>query len=106
MKSKVFFVKAKRDESLDSIRKKTRWLLESTGIKKIVKKDALIAIKLTFGDKGNTGHVDARHARFVADEISALKGKPFFTDSNTLYKGSRSNAIDHTNIAYEHGFTP
>ncbi len=106
MRSKVFFVKAKKDEALDQIRDKTRWLLESAGLRKIIKKEALIAIKLTFGDKGNTGHVDARHARFVVDGISALKGKPFFTDSNTLYKGSRSNAVDHTNIAYEHGFTP
>ncbi len=105
MKSKVFFVKAKRDEPLDSMREKTCWLLERAGLRKIVKKDGLTAIKLTFGDKGNTGHVDARHARFVVDEISALKGKPFFTDSNTLYKGSRSNAVDHTNIAFDHGYT-
>ena len=106
MRSKVFFAKAKKGDSLESFREKTHWLLENAGLKKIVKKDALVGIKLTFGDKGNTGHVDARHARFVVDEISALKGKPFFTDSNTLYKGMRSNAVDHTNIAYDHGFTP
>ena len=106
MRSKVFFVKAKRGEAPDSIREKTRWLLENAGLKKIIKKDELVALKLTFGDNGNTGHIDARHARFVADEVASLKGKPFFTDSNTLYKGMRSNAVDHTNIAFDHGYTP
>ncbi len=106
MKSKVFFARAKSGEDPDSIRKKTRWLLESLGIKKFIKRDNLVAIKLSFGEKGNTGHVDARHARFVVDEIISLKGKPFFTDTNTLYKGQRQNAVDHLNLAYEHGFTP
>jgi len=106
MKAKVYFVKAKRGEDLKSVREKTRWLLENAGLKRIIKKDELVALKLSFGEAGNTGHVDARHARFVADEVTALKGKPFFTDSNTLYKGMRANAVDHTNIAYEHGFTP
>ena len=106
MKAKVYFVKAKRGEALEPVREKTRWLLESAGLKKIVKRDWLVALKLTFGEAGNTGHVDARHARFIADEVAALKGKPFFTDSNTLYKGMRANAVDHTNIAHEHGFTP
>ncbi|MFA5335398.1 MAG: DUF362 domain-containing protein [Candidatus Omnitrophota bacterium] len=106
MRSKVFFAKARRDESLESIRGKTQWLLKSAGLDRVIKKDDLVALKLTFGEKGNTGHIDARHARFVADEVGALKAKPFFTDSNTLYLGQRTNAVDHVNLAYEHGFTP
>ena len=106
MKSKVYYVKAKRGEDLDSIKKKTLWLLDKLAVKKFVKKDGLVAVKLSFGDKGNKGHVDARHARFVVDEIISLKGKPFFTDTNTLYKAQRQNAVDHLNLAYEHGFTP
>lgn len=106
MRSKVYFARAKRSDNPESVRKKTRWLLEGVGLKTMIKKNELVAIKLTFGEEGNTGHVDARHARFVVDEIAALKGKSFFTDSNTLYKGMRSNAVDHTNLAYAHGFTP
>ena len=79
MKAKVYFVKAKRGEDLESVREKTRWLLENAGLKRIIKKDELVALKLSFGEAGNTGHVDARHARFVVDEVTALKGKPFFT---------------------------
>ncbi len=30
--------------------------------------------------------------------------KPFLTDANTLYKGKRSNAVDHINTAATHGY--
>lgn len=106
MRSKVYFVRAERGDDLESVRAKTLWLLENAGLKKIIKKDALVAIKLSFGEEGNTGHVDAKHARIVADAIKDLKGKPFFTDTNTLYKGQRMNAVDHANLAHEHGFRP
>ena len=106
MKAKVFFAKAQKGETLESVRQKTLWPLDNAGLKKIVRKDALVAIKLSFGEEGNTGHIDAKHARIVADRIKELKGKPFFTDTNTLYKGMRMDAIDHANLAHEHGFRP
>ena len=38
------------------------------------------------------------------DVIRSLGGKVFLTDSNTLYTGGRSNAVDHLNAAMENGF--
>ena len=32
--------------------------------------------------------------------------RPFLTDSNTLYSGRRSNAVDHLQSAMENGFNP
>jgi hypothetical protein len=32
--------------------------------------------------------------------------KPFVCETSTLYVGRRSNAVDHLNLAYDHGFTP
>jgi hypothetical protein len=40
----------------------------------------------------------------VVDKVRAYGGKPFVTDSNTLYHGSRSNAADHIETAILHGF--
>ena len=31
---------------------------------------------------------------------------PFLTDCNTLYVGSRKNALEHIDCAYQNGFTP
>ena len=36
----------------------------------------------------------------------AAKAHPFLTETATLYKGQRSDAIVHLNHAYNHGFTP
>ena len=41
-----------------------------------------------------------------AEQAKAAGSKPFFTDTNTLYKGSRSNSVDHLGTAAAHGFVP
>ena len=46
------------------------------------------------------------YARAVADVVKELGGKPFLTDCNTLYVGSRKNALEHIDTAYQNGFTP
>ena len=38
--------------------------------------------------------------------VKSLGGKPFLTDCNTLYPGSRKNALEHLYCAWENGFTP
>lgn len=42
----------------------------------------------------------------VVETWSKNLGKPFLTDCNTLYVGSRKNALDHLDNAYRNGFTP
>ncbi|HAP43210.1 MAG: hypothetical protein A2087_08805 [Spirochaetes bacterium GWD1_61_31] len=66
----------------------------------------LCAIKLHFGEMGNDGYISPVHARTAADFVRQCQGHPFFTDTNTLYKGSRSNAVDHLATASAHGFVP
>ena len=46
------------------------------------------------------------HARVVVDVTKEMGGKPFLTDANTLYVGSRKNALDHLETAYANGFNP
>lgn len=106
MKSKVYFIKADLTEDLDSIKEKTHRLLKNFNLKKFIKKDDLVAIKLTFGEEENKGYINPQFVRFLVDEVKSYQGKPFLTDTNTLYKGKRQNTVDHLNLAYEHGFTP
>ncbi len=42
----------------------------------------------------------------MADLVKECGGRPFLTDCNTLYVGSRKNALDHIETAYMNGFTP
>ena len=65
-----------------------------------------MAIKIHFGELGNMAHLRPGYARVLVDIIKDLGGKPFLTDANTLYIGSRKNALDHIETAYLNGFTP
>ncbi|MGB9613259.1 MAG: DUF362 domain-containing protein, partial [Candidatus Margulisiibacteriota bacterium] len=41
----------------------------------------------------------------IIKKIKDCGGIPFLTDSNTIYKGSRSDAVSHLQTAFDHGFT-
>ena len=48
-----------------------------------------VAIKLHFGELGNFADIRPNYVKAVADLVKELGGKPFLTDCNTLYPGSR-----------------
>jgi len=64
-------------------------LLNRTKVNTIVKKDDLVAIKLHFGEHGNTAYLRPLFLRTIVEKIKKLGCKPFLTDTNTLYSGSR-----------------
>ena len=90
----------------DSKIAKVARLCEALNLKKIIKKKELAAIKLHFGEYGNDTHLNPTLVRQVVDKIIEVGGKPFLTDTTTLYSGSRHNAVDHMQTAYAHGFAP
>ena len=102
MKSTVFFADLKAGgktllDKLDS-------LLDRTDLKGKIKERDLVAIKLHFGEKGNTAFIRPIFLRRVVDQVKQYRGKPFLTDTNTLYRGMRQEAISHMTTAFENGF--
>lgn len=63
-----------------------------------------VAIKMHFGELGNLAFIRPNYARAVADLVKAKGGIPFLTDCNTLYPGSRKNALEHLDCANINGF--
>ena len=104
MKSQVFFADLKVEQK-KTLFDKIDLLLERTNLRKKVREKDLVAIKLHFGEKGNTAYVRPIFLRKIVDCVKEYKGKPFLTDTNTLYIGARSEAVSHLTTAYEHGFT-
>ena len=104
-KSKVFFTDfhVSGDETLP---KKLHRLMKRAGFEMIDFSDSYVAIKIHFGELGNLAHLRPQYARVVADYVREQGGKPFLTDCNTLYVGSRKNALDHMDTAYLNGFSP
>jgi uncharacterized protein len=103
MISPVFFSDLKV-ESGKTLLDKLDILLDRADLKGKIREKDLVAIKLHFGEKGNTAYVRPIFLRRVADRVKQYKGKPFLTDTNTLYTGARSEAVSHLNTAVENGF--
>lgn len=104
-KSKVYFTdfRTKLGEGLPTKLKK---LIKKAGIEQIDMDNKFVAIKMHFGELGNLSYLRPNYAKAVADVVKELGGKPFLTDCNTLYPGSRKNALEHLECAWENGFTP
>ena len=83
---------------------KLKNLIKKAGISNIDFNGKFTAIKMHFGEDGNISYLRPNYAKAVADTVKELGGKPFLTDCNTLYPGSRKNAVDHLDIAEQHGF--
>lgn len=79
-------------------------LFERAGFGELIAPNDLVAIKLHFGERGNLAHIRPQYLRRIVEKVKARGGKPFLTDANTLYVGSRANAVDHLQTAIENGF--
>ncbi len=102
-KAKVFFTDFRTTPGVSQGQKLQR-LCRKAGFEAIDFDGKFAAIKLHFGELGNYAYIRPNYVRAVADQIKALGGKPFLTDCNTLYPGSRKNAVDHLLNADINGF--
>ena len=105
MESNVFFTDLRTSPGNDLMTKLVR-LVRRAGIEDIDFEGKFTAIKIHFGEPGNLAYIRPNYAARMADLIRSLGGKVFLTDSNTLYSGGRSNAVDHLDAAMNNGFNP
>lgn len=103
--TKVYFTSFKTSEHENLIQKLHR-LMKQAGFESIDFNENYAAIKIHFGEYGNLAFLRPNYAKVVADYVKELGGKAFLTDCNTLYVGSRKNALDHLDTAYVNGFSP
>ena len=103
--SKVYFTDFRCRNGVSQL-DKLRKLLEKSEFSQIDFDGKFVAIKLHFGELGNLSFLRANYAKVVADFIKERGGRPFITDCNTLYVGSRKNALEHMDTAYLNGYSP
>ncbi len=106
MRSKVFFIRVDNVENWESVVIKLKELIKESCVLNFLDEKQDVAIKMHFGEVGNTGYVRPEYVRVICEGIFARKAKPFLSDTNTLYGGKRTNSKDHLELAYEHGFNP
>ena len=104
MVSKVYFTDFRSRTDVDNKINKIKILFEAANFRGLMNKDELVAVKLHFGEEGNDSYISPVLVRQVVDKIYEAGAKPFITDTNTLYFGSRHNSLDHIKTAILHGF--
>lgn len=104
MTAKVFFLSVKDGLAVQEQATAIKELIEKSGILKISNND-FVAIKIHVGEKKNTTHIKPELIREIVSKVKEQGGQPFLTETSTLYKGERENAVKHLMHAHRHGFT-
>ena len=102
-KSTVYFTNFRCPVGTSQI-DKLKKLCITAGIRNIDMDGKFVAIKMHFGELGNLAFLRPNYAKAVADLCKEQGGLPFLTDCNTLYPGSRKNALEHLDCANLNGF--
>ena len=88
-KSKVYFTKEISSDSLIKV-------YEALG----VSLDGNVGVKVSTGERGAKGYLKSE---LIGPLVKKLKGT--IIECNTAYPGARNNALEHLEVAKEHGFT-
>ncbi len=103
MAAEVYFVDMRTRSGLNLLDKVDR-LFDRAGFADFIGPGDLVALKIHFGERGNLAYIRPQFLRRLVQKVKAQQGKPFLTDANTLYVGSRANSVDHLETAIENGF--
>lgn len=101
--SKVYFTDLRTTANRNLLDKIVE-LMSAARVDETIGKNHLVAIKVHFGELGNTAYLRPVFLRRIAKRIREAGGKPFLTDTNTLYTGSRSDTVSHLTTAIHNGF--
>jgi len=104
MKSDVYFIKNHTNdlkERLDALSK----LINQLDPFAIYKKGEFVPIKITIGDAKCIYNISPDLVKIVVSDIKKRGARPFLFDTNVIYSGSRTNAIDHLILAQNKGFS-
>ncbi len=102
----VFFVPLPPSSTLEQRTRAVKKLLDASEFDAIVARKDKTAVKTHVGEKRNTTHVSPILVKVIVERLKRGGALPFLTETSTLYRGRRSNAVDHLNHAYSHGFGP
>ncbi len=104
-RAEVYLTRSDNWADLDVVGNRLETLLRHPPVLAGLSPKDLVGIKLTFGEAGNQGHPPAVLIRRVVDAVRDRAARPFLTETNTLYRGRRMDALEHLEVAREHGFT-
>ncbi len=104
MTEKVYFIKAHDNESDEALRVKLEELIHSKGLLNFINDRDITAVKTHFGEVQGLGYPRPVYLKMISEIVKSRGGLPFLTETSTLYKGNRNNAVKHIAHAHIQGF--
>jgi uncharacterized protein len=104
MGSRVYFIPLPDAAPLGLQKKALRKLFDGSGASSIVREHDFAAIKVHVGEKSNRTHMNPQLVKVIVERVRDRGCLPFLTETSTLYKSERSNAVKHLEHAARHGF--
>lgn len=105
MKEKVFFIKMTDNEDDAAVCSRLEKAINEKDFFSFIEAKDMVAVKTHFGEVKTKGYVRPLYFKMMGDIIKEKNGIPFLTETCTLYRGRRTNAVEHIQFAYEQGFT-
>jgi uncharacterized protein len=104
MREKVYFIEASDNERDDILCDKLKDLIQAEDLLGFVADRDITAIKTHFGESPDLGYPRPLYIKMLGEGVKNRGGIPFLTETSTLYKGNRDNAIKHIAHAHTQGF--
>ena len=105
MSSKVYFAKVSENSTIDEQCVAMRKLIKQSGAAAVLREGDITGVKVHIGEKNNVTYIRPAVVKEVVDLAIAAGAQPFLTETSTLYRGERENAVKHIALANAHGFT-
>ncbi len=104
MREKVYWIPAYDNEPDELLCAKFKNLLVSEKLLDCIAEQDITAVKTHFGESQKLGFVRPLYLKMLGESIKERGAIPFLTETSTLYKGNRSDAIHHIIHAHSQGF--
>lgn len=103
MISEVFF-QGIHNGHFSTIYDNLKRLISYCPMESVFQRKEQIAVKISFGEFGNLNYIRPQYVKIFLESLRSIGTLPFLTDTCTLYKGKRNNAVEHLENAVNNGF--
>lgn len=105
MPSTVYFVKTGDNTTQQTVAEAMLKLYEKAGVASKIEPGEYVALKMHVGDRNNTTAIKPDAVAPLIAKIKESDALVFLTETATLYRGERENAVKHIMHAVNRGFT-
>lgn len=102
--SKVYFIKSLKGDTDESLAERLAALIVRESLFDFIEEKDMVALKTHFGESTLSGYPRPVFLKKIGEAVRGRKALPFMTETSTLYKGNRDNALIHIEHANRQGF--